>query len=208
MRARLFVSALVCAVLTWGAAAVNDGIPTTPLPAVAWASAAGSVDSLGGDQGILPVGLSADSATSVTVARLAAADSNLNGSLVSFRGEAVGEAVKSASPRYKWVMLQAGSSTVSSVEVLMANDQVALIENYGSYKTKGSTLLVTGIYRVADPDQGGELDVVAYTVSVVDPGGPVEEELDWRKLPLGIALVVLGLGLTALKAHLKWRSRS
>ena len=67
---------------------------------------------------------------------------------------------------------------------------------------------MTGIYRVADPDQDGELDVTAYVVNVVDPGGPVAEDIDWRKLPVGVALVLLGLGLLGLRAVLKWRSRS
>ncbi len=177
-------------------------------PSVALASSSDDPGALGANQGILPVGLSAESATAVTIARLSSADASLNGSLVSFRGEVVGEAVNSSSPGSKWVVLQSGSPVASSIEVLMANDQVALIENYGSYKVKGSTLLVTGIYRVADPDQDGELDVTAYVVNVVDPGGPIAEEVDWRKLPVGIALVVLGLSLLAVRAVLKWRSRS
>ncbi len=171
----------------------------------ALASSGDDGGALGANQGILPVGLSAESATAVTISRLESADSSLNGTLVSFRGEVVGEAVNSSSPGSKWVVLQSGSPVTSSIEVLMSNDQAALIENFGSYKVKGSTLLVTGIYRVADPDQDGELDVTAYVVNVVDPGGPIAEAVDWRKLPVGIALVLLGLGLLALRAVLKWR---
>lgn len=172
----------------------------------AWAQDASEAP--GSSQGILPVGLSADSATVVSIARLAGADLDLNDTLVSFRGEVVGEPVNSSSQGSKWVVMQAGGSSVSSIEVLMTNDQIDLIEHYGAYKTKGSTLLVTGIYRVADPSHTGELDVTAYAVSVLDPGGPVDEKVDWRKLRLGLVLVAVGLGLVGLRSYLKWRSRS
>lgn len=163
---------------------------------------------LGGNQGILPIGLSAENATATTIARLADADTSLNGSLVTFRGEAVGEPINSSSEGSKWVVLQSGAASVSSIQVLMSNDQVALIENFGAYKMRGSTLQVTGIYRVADPNQTGELDVTAYVVSLVDPGGPMPEIIDLRKLHLGLGLVAVGVVLIALRAYLKWRSRS
>ncbi len=202
----LFMAALL--LLAMACPAVTGCPAGGPLSVRSASAAPDDTGSLGANQGILPVGLSAENATAVTISRLASADPSLNGSLVSFRGEVVGEAVNSTSSGSKWVLLQSGAPETSSIEVLMPNDQVALIENFGSYKVKGSTLLVTGIYRVADPDQDGELDVTAYVVNVVDPGGPVAEDIDWRKLPVGVALVLLGLGLLGLRAVLKWRSRS
>ena len=193
--ALVLVAALLC-VGTVGFAAASD----EPAPAFD--------GKLGANQGILPVGLSAENATATSIGRLASADLELNGSLVTFRGEAVGEPMNSSSSGSKWVVLQSGTASVNSIQVLMTNDQVALIENFGAYKMRGSTLQVTGIYRVADPSQTGELDVTAYVVSVVDPGGPYEEKIDLRKLPLGLTLVGVGVVLIVLRIYLKWRSRS
>lgn len=204
--AAVLAAALVCACALAAApharadAAGSDG-----------AAVASSVlgQTLGGDRGILPVGLDEDSAAYVTIARLASADQALDNTLVSFRGEVVGEAVRSSTPGYRWVLMQSytGGST-SSIEVLMSEEQVALIENYGAYKTRGTTLRVTGIYRVADPNQTGELDVTAYLVRVLDAGGPVEETVDLRLLWAGLALTALGGVLCVVKAYLKRRSRS
>lgn len=175
------------------------------------ASGGGEVldEHLGADRGILPVGLSEDDATYTTVARLAAADAALDNTLVSFVGEAVGEAVNAAADGYRWVVLQdRAAGSTSSIEVLMTDDQVSQIEHFGSYQMRGTTLRVTGIYRVADEAQTGNLDVTAYAVRVVDVGGPVEEPVDLRLLWVGLGLTVAGLALTVLNVYLKRRSRS
>lgn len=158
-------------------------------------------------QGILPVGLSEEDATYTTVARLASADASLADTLVTFRGEAVGEPVSSSTDGSSWVLVQAGTSETSCIEVLMRDDDVAAIENFGSYQVKGSTLQVTGIYRVADAAQSGELDVTAYAVRVLDAGGPVEHEVDLRKLWVGGLLCAAGVGVWLLGTYLKRRSR-
>ena len=164
---------------------------------------------LGGSSGILPVGLDESSATYTTIGRLASADESLSDTLVSFRGEAVGEAVAAQTKGYAWVVLQQTSSTgTSSIQVLMSDEQVAQIEHFGAYGMKGTTLLVTGIYRVADPSQTGALDVTAYAVRVVDAGGAVEEPVEQGKLWVGLALVATGLVLTGVNVYLKRRSRS
>lgn len=163
---------------------------------------------LGGDRGILPVGLGEDVATFTTIARLAGADGSLNETLVAFRGEVVGEPVDSSLPGYRWVLLQSYAGSTSSIQVLMSDEFIAQFENFGSYKTKGATLLVTGIYRVADPNQMGALDVTAYSVRVQDPGGPIEHDVDLGHLWIGLALVAVGAILCIVNVYLKWRSHS
>ena len=138
----------------------------------------------------------------------AAATSRSPSLLVSFSGEAVGEPVNASLSGHKWVLLQSNAGSTSSIEVLMTDEQVALIENFGSYQTRGSTLRVTGIYRIADPSQTGTLDVTAYRVRVVDAGGAVANPADMRKLWLGVGLSALGVGLFGLNVYLKRRSRS
>lgn len=219
VRARLVAAAL--AALALCAPAASFAVADAPAVADASASAAASVvdkaraggaslfdGKLGGDRGILPVGLNEDGALYVTISRLASADVGLDNTLVSFRGEAVGEAVNASIPGYKWVLLQTNTESTSSIEVLMGEDLVAQIANFGSYDTKGSTLLVTGIYRVADPNQTGQLDVTAYAVRVLDAGGPVQHPVDYRRLWVGLGLTAAALAVLGLNVYLKRRSRS
>ncbi len=164
---------------------------------------------LGGGSGIMPTGLSEDDATFVSIARLESGEASLNETLVSFRGEVVGEPVSSSSSSYKWVLVQSSGTKTSSIEVLMTNEQVAQIKNWGSYQVKGATVRVTGIYRVADDDYTGALDVTAYVVHVVDEGDPVEQEgFQKRLMVAAVALTLLGATLTGIDVYQKRRSRS
>ena len=205
-RPALRVLAAVCALLL---AACAAALPAALASEGTGAAATSRSSSLpGADGGILPGGLDEDDATFTTISRLASADERLDDTLVSFSGEAVGEPVNASLSGHKWVLLQSNAGSTSSIEVLMTDEQVALIENFGSYQTRGSTLRVTGIYRIADPSQTGTLDVTAYSVRVVDAGGAVANPADMRRLWLGVGLSALGVGLFGLNVYLKRRSRS
>ena len=196
-----------------GEAAAGDGGATAGGDGPAEGDAAPAAPvydaALGGGSGIMPTGLSEDDATFVSIARLESGDSDLNETLVSFRGEVVGEPVNSSTSSYKWVLVQSSGSKTSSIEVLMTNEQVAQIKNWGSYQVKGAMVRVTGIYRVADDDHTGALDVTAYVVHVQDEGGRVElEGPQARLVAAAVALTLLGGVLTGIDVYQKRRSRS
>lgn len=163
---------------------------------------------LGGDRGILPSGIDSESVVYVGIARLAGADESLDGTLVSFRGEVVGEPVRSSMAGRVWITMQSNSVTTSSIGVLMDEEQVALIEHFGAHGVKGTTLLVTGIYRVADVNQGGSIDVVAYAVRAVEEGAVLGERFSSKKLWLAIALTSLGLAFIAVNLYRRKRIRT
>lgn len=181
--------------------ASGDGRPAEQMPVYDAA--------LGGGSGILPTGLTEDDASYVSISKLESGDMSLDDSLVSFRGEVVGEPVNSSSGSHKWVLVQSSGAHTSSIEVLMTNEQVAQIKNWGSYQVKGATVRVTGIYRVADANNTGTLDVTAYVVRVVDEGGPIDEgPVNTHIVVAGASLVVLGCVLTAVNVYQRRRSRS
>lgn len=94
----------------------------------------------------------------------------LNGSEVSFTGEAVGDIVN-ADEGHKWVNIRGSSN--SAISVYMPDDLAKLIQNVGDYHMTGTTLKITGTYHIACPEHEGELDVHASTAEVTDNGGPV-----------------------------------
>ena len=145
---------------------------------------------LGADLGFLPSDIDPSQARRVTISRLASADVALDGQLVTFSGEVVGEPVRLLDGN-RWVQVQSAGGG-SYVMVAMTDDQAELIERYGGYQSKGTTLRVTGVYRVADPNQLGDIDVTAYDVALLDPGEQRVEPVKYRMLWVALAFVVVG----------------
>ena len=146
--------------------------------------------------------------TYVSINRLANADTTLDSTLVTFRGEVVGDVLASATTGRRWITMQATSGARATIGVLMDETQIALISYYGAYQTKGTTLLVTGIYRVADDNETGTLDVTAYDVSVVEEGGYHPQKITISKLYVGGALTFVGITLLVVGFVLKRRNRA
>ena len=159
---------------------------------------------LGGGMGFLPSEVRSSDVTSVSIARLERADTDLDGRLVSFIGEVVGEPVSILGGGV-WVLMM--SSDSSSIMVAMTEDQAALIENYGQYETRGTTLRVTGIYRLADPDNMGDLDVVAYGVRMVDAGGYRGETVNYPLMWVAVGSVAVALVLVGVNVMMRMRKR-
>ena len=141
-------------------------------------------------------------ATQTTLERLVSVQTSLDGELVRFHGEAVGDIIK-AKPGYKWILMEDDGSALS---VLMTDEQAALIDTLGRYGTRGSILEVIGVYHVADPDEAGELDVRAVSVALVSEGERVDDQVHPAKLIAGVVLLVAAGGLTLLYRSLKRRA--
>ena len=119
----------------------------------------------------------------------------LNGSEVSFTGEAVGDIVN-ADEGHKWVNIRGSSN--SAISVYMPDDLAKLIQNVGDYHMTGTTLKITGTYHIACPEHEGELDVHASTAEVTDNGGPVTHMVAPGRLEAAFVLcIVAGLLLMA-----------
>ena len=143
-----------------------------------------------------------DQVHSVRLEDLLSARQDLDGQLVSFSGEAIGDLIK-ADSKHTWVMLEDQGYGLS---VLMRNEDADKIEHLGKYGVRGSILQVVGVYHIADPDQAGELDVVARSVSLVESGYSYEEPVHWWKLILGLIFLGAALGLSLLYRYLRRRS--
>lgn len=89
-----------------------------------------------------------------------------NGETVTFEGEAIGEALR-AEGGHKWVNVLSGGTALG---VVMTSEQVALIQRFGRYQSVGDTVEVTGVYNVGCDEHGGEIDVHATQVTVIEAG--------------------------------------
>lgn len=158
---------------------------------------------LGANRGFLPSEVGDASPRRVTIGRLASADVALDGQLVTFTGEVVGEPVRVGGD-HRWVQVQSAGGS-SYIMVLMTEEQASLIEHYGGYQVKGTTLRITGVYRVADPNQLGDIDVTAYEVTVSDPGEERVEPVKFRMLGVAGALVLLAVALFVVERVVRRR---
>lgn len=137
-----------------------------------------------------------------TLAELLSASKKLDGKMVKFEGEAIGD-VFNAGGKYRWLMVEDQGSALS---VLVTQEQLSIVKNFGKYGVKGSRLMVTGVYHIADHDQAGELDVRAFELELLEDGGPVEQPIYWWKLIVGSFFFALAFALALWYRYLRRRS--
>ena len=82
----------------------------------------------------------------------------------------------------------------------MEADDVRAIEVWGDYDHTGDSVLVTGVFHVACDEHGGDMDIHATSLEVIEPGATRQHPLEWYK-------GVVGLGALAVAAVAVRRSR-
>lgn len=141
--------------------------------------------------------------STITIVGLSNAGSYLDGATVDFTGEAVGDIID-GDVGFVWLTLY---DQGASIPVQVAESDAVLIEYLGRYQVKGTTLRITGTFHLACDDHDGLSDVHATTVSVVDPGERLTQELDYTQLHFGLALVSVGALFLIAYWYLKERQR-
>jgi hypothetical protein len=72
----------------------------------------------------------------------------------------------------------------------------------GGYKNKGDRVRVTGVFNRACQEHGGDTDIHASVVEVLEPGYPISHPFAWWKLVLVLVLAAAALTLGSI-----WRKR-
>lgn len=112
-----------------------------------------------------------------------------DGKRVTVEGEVVGDVMIRGS--LAWINIGDGSTTIG---VWGRTDLMHQVRLTGNYKTRGDLVKVTGVFRRADPNQGGELDIEATTISVAACGKKVAHPV----APAHVARAVLSVMVAAL----------
>jgi len=120
-----------------------------------------------------------------------------DGKTVIFQGEAIGEAMR----RGKWTWANVLDS-YAAIGVFAPSGVLESVSAYGSSKAKGDIVRVVGTFRRACPDHGGDMDIHAESIDVVERGKPTPQPAD----PFVLALTPVSFVLAALCFFL-WRKR-
>ena len=154
-------------------------------------------------------------AEEVTVEKLVGDMDKYDGREVTITGEAVGDLMLRGD--HGWVTVNDDAYGVRSIEeggdftgyanwgigVWAPRVELERIQILGGYKNMGDRVRVTGTFNRACPEHGGDTDIHAVEVEVLEQGHPIRHPFSWWKLVLIIGLVALLLG----SGSIWWRRR-
>jgi len=109
-----------------------------------------------------------------------------DGKEIIYEGEVIGELMQRR--QGVWVNISDGDNAIG---VWMRLQQAGMINYKGSYKTKGDILRIEGMFHLACPDHGGDLDIHANSVQEIASGWKIQEKIIPAKRTLLIILIVI-----------------
>ncbi len=137
----------------------------------------------------------------LTPAQVVEIDRALDGSVIELQGEAIGESLR-AHGGGRWINLLGDGTAIG---VWMTEEQAATVRLFGDHRTDGDIVRVTGVVNVSCDQHGGEFDVHAESVFVIEPGGPRDNPVQPWKGAVGLGGLFLAFGLW--RAHRARRDR-
>ena len=109
-------------------------------------------------------------------------------SKITLKGEAIGEAMNRGS--YSWVNISDGSTVMG---IWIKYEDAQNIKNFGKYGYKGDMIKIIGTFNRACTEHGGDMDVHAMSVEVIDTGGSVTIPISNNKKVIATMLTLITL---------------
>lgn len=143
----------------------------------------------------------------VSVKELANADSYLDGQTVQITGEVVGDRITAEGESdYCWIVLQSLEGD-DEVSVFMPKSMSTMIDTYGVYGKRGTTLQVRGTFYLASDVHQGASELQAEHVTVVNKGETDVLPFHPYRMLLGTLLLAIGCILVIIYNYLRERRR-
>lgn len=109
-----------------------------------------------------------------------------DGKAIVYQGEVIGDVM--ARGDFAWINVNDGNNAIG---IWLDKNMVKDIAYTGSYKSKGDVVEVVGLFNRACSQHGGDLDIHAQTLRVVNPGRQIQEGLNTDKR--NRAIIFLGV---------------
>lgn len=107
---------------------------------------------------------------------------------VRVNGEAIGEMLNRKD--YSWINI---NDTSNAMGIYMKKEDGLKIKMYGGYKQKGDTIEVVGTFNRACKEHGGDMDIHAKKVKIIEEGEVFQSYLPKEKVVVAIVTTVLAL---------------
>ena len=127
----------------------------------------------------------------------------LDGQIVLFEGEVIGDIMNRGD--HAWLNVNDGTRAIG---IWAKKDQLNNIDRIGDYFNKGCVIKVVGVFHRACPQHGGDLDIHAEEITILDQGYPIKHPIPGWKIPLAWALFLITLGTHLIFVWLKRRSKT
>ena len=123
-------------------------------------------------------------------------DTYYEGQTVQVTGEVVGDIIDAEGEEgRKWITVDAlPDDKAATVQVVLSDDQAALIDTLGRYERTGSTVSVTGKFHLVCDQHDGLSDIHATSLSVLQQGSRHHTNFSLGPFVPALALVAAGLG--------------
>ncbi len=116
-----------------------------------------------------------------------------DGKVVTYEGEVIGDVMV----RGNIAWINVGDQT-STIGVFCPKELAGEIEHSGGYGVSGDIISVQGVFHYACPEHGGDTDIHAQKISVIQKGKRLSYPLDQRRVKLGIILSATAFALAIL----------
>lgn len=123
----------------------------------------------------------------LTPAVLASADAELDGATVRFTGEVVSEQLR-ADDTHVWLNILGDGVAIG---VYLPVETAEKVTTFGDYEHVGDTVEIVGVFAEACDEHGGDMDVHATMLELVEPGSERERTPQVWKGVVGVAGLLL-----------------
>ncbi|MEW6170070.1 MAG: DNA-binding protein [Candidatus Omnitrophota bacterium] len=122
-----------------------------------------------------------------------------DGKVVSYQGEVIGDVMVRGN--FAWVNLNDGNNAIG---IWLEKNYTKDILYTGSYKEKGDLIEITGIFHRACLEHGGDLDIHAQGIKILQRGKPLIHRLNPGKRNFAI---LLGVILCLILIFRRWKKK-
>jgi len=113
-----------------------------------------------------------------------------DGKNVEIKGEAIGDTMIRG--KYGWINIWDGTGAIG---VWTKKEDLEKIQFKGNYKNRGDTIKVIGTFGRSCSEHGGDTDIHAKEIFIVNIGHKIEHPIDLRKVMWCAVLFIVVLGL-------------
>jgi hypothetical protein len=112
---------------------------------------------------------------------------------VIFTGEVIGDVMKRG--QYGWINVSDDSNAIG---VWITFEDTKKIKYTGQYKYKGDMVKIDGIFNRACPEHGGDLDIHARSIEIINEGFEIKRGINLLYVLIGSILLVIAVCLNLI----------